>query len=417
MRLDKITLRNFRSADNLEIKFHASLNVFYGVNGAGKTTILDACAVMLSWVSNRIKRSGASGRPFSEDDIKNGQSSLLISLSLVDRKKDHSWEIVKNRKGHNGNLGRSNFQQIAELTSELRDAISLITENTNIPLFAYYPINRNVLDIPLRIRNKHKFELLEAYDEALTSGVNFRSFFEWFRQREDLENEKRIDEPSYRDTQLQPVRQALEKCLPSFKDLRVRRNPLRMEVLKSNQVLKINQLSDGEKCLITLIGDIARRLAIANPGRSNPLEGEGVILIDEIDMHLHPTWQRGIIDRLQTTFPNCQFMISTHSPYILSHVKSDSLHMLELKENKLTESQPKLSYGKDIDRVLEDLMNYSPTRPQEVQNQLNSVFDEIAANDLNRAILLIEELEGVIGSDPELVKARIMVKRKRAIGK
>jgi predicted ATP-binding protein involved in virulence len=59
----------------------------------------------------------------------------------------------------------------------------------NLPVFVYYPVNRAVLDIPLRIREKHRFDLLSAYDESLTSGANFRTFFEWFREREDLENE------------------------------------------------------------------------------------------------------------------------------------------------------------------------------------------------------------------------------------
>lgn len=116
------------------------------------------------------------------------------------------------------------------------------------------------------------------------------------------------------DPHLEAVREALRQFLPEFDNLTVRRNPLRMEVEKNGERLTVNQLSDGEKCLIALIGDLARRLAIANPVLRNPLDGEGVVLIDEIDLHLHPKWQRLVVPKLRTVFPNCQFVISTHSP-------------------------------------------------------------------------------------------------------
>jgi predicted ATP-binding protein involved in virulence len=417
MYLSKIRLVNFRSAGDLEIQFDRYLNVFYGVNGAGKTTVLDASAIMLSWLANRIKRSGVSGRPFPEDDIKNGQSSTKVEITLKDKEEEYSWNITKTRKGHSNTFGRSHLLELGNLTSELRDTIALTTGGVNIPLFAYYPINRNVLDIPLRIRKKHKFELLEAYDEALTTGMNFRSFFEWFRQREDLENEQRTDNFEFRDFQLEPVRQALNICLPHFKDLRVRRNPLRMEVNKFGDPLKINQLSDGEKCLITLIGDIARRLAIANPKSQSPLNGEGVILIDEIDMHLHPKWQKNIVGNLRTTFPNCQFLLSTHSPHILTHMQPENLHTLSLEDNTLHASQPNESYGREVDRILENLMGLETTRPDKVQEQLNVIFDNIAANKLEDALRCVDDLSEKIGADPELVKARVLIKRKEVIGK
>ena len=160
-------------------------------------------------------------------------------------------------------------------------------------LDAYYPVNRAVLDIPLRIKERHSFDLLSAYSDSLTGGANFRAFFEWFREREDLENENRkyadqlIKPEGYQfpDRQLEAVRAALMLFMPEFTNLTVRRNPLRMEVEKNGKTLRVNQLSDGEKCLMAMVGDLARRMAIANPVRPNPLEGEGIILIDEIDLH------------------------------------------------------------------------------------------------------------------------------------
>ena len=95
-----------------------------------------------------------------------------------------------------------------------------------------------------------------------------------------------------------------------------------MEVVKDGEVFNIEQLSDGEKSLIAMIGDLARRLSIANPGVREPLHGRGIVLIDEVELHLHPAWQRDILPRLMNTFPNVQFMVTTHSPLVLAQLNS-----------------------------------------------------------------------------------------------
>ena len=108
---------------------------------------------------------------------------------------------------------------------------------------------------------------------------------------------------------MEAVRETIKRFLPDFTNLSVRRNPLRMEVTKKNKIVTVNQLSDGEKCLIAMLGDLARRMAIANPQNPYPLTGTGVIIIDEIDLHLHPQWQRFVVPKLLEVFPNCQFFI------------------------------------------------------------------------------------------------------------
>lgn len=152
--------------------------------------------------------------------------------------------------------------------------------------------------------------------------MDFRRFFEWFREREDSENEQsfarcskkildalddndiarnKVSElmQSSKDRQLTAVRNAIASFMPNFTNLRVRRKPrLHMSIDKDGETLNVLQLSQGEKSLMALVGDIARRLAMMNPALENPLHGDGIVLIDEVDMHLHPTWQRSIIERL-----------------------------------------------------------------------------------------------------------------------
>jgi predicted ATP-binding protein involved in virulence len=205
--------------------------------------------------------------------------------------------------------------------------------------------------------------------------------------------------------------------MPDFTNLTVRRNPLRMEVEKNGKTLQVNQLSDGEKCLMAIVGDIARRLAIANPKLKNPLEGEGIILIDEIDLHLHPKWQRVVVSQLNNVFKNCQFIISTHSPHVVTHVKKENLFLISSKGNDLKVIKPQESYGKTIERILEDIMGLETTRPEAVNSSIRKIYDQIHLNELKLALDLINDLENEIGSDPELAKARSLIKRKEFINK
>jgi predicted ATP-binding protein involved in virulence len=323
------------------------------------------------------------------------------------------------------NLRKPDLKQVSELAKSFQEQITTTNGQVNLPVFVYYPVNRAVLDIPLRIREKHRFDLLSAYDESLTGGANFSTFFEWFREREDLENEGYRDAQLMMilhiptpDTQLQVVRNALNQFMPQFTNLTVRRNPLRMEVKKNDHPLTVDQLSAGEKCLMAMIGDLARRMAIANPMRSNPLNGEGIVLIDEIDLHLHPKWQRFMVHNLIKVFPKCQFLISTHSPHVMTHVQPENLHLLTMTEKGLLESHhPSESYGQTVERILEDLMGLETTRPDEVTHSLQHIYQQIDHGDLEAAKTAITELTDQIGTDPELVKASVLIRRKELIGK
>ncbi|NLL84100.1 MAG: AAA family ATPase [Lentisphaerae bacterium] len=427
MHINKLKLHNFRGADRLELELHPTLNLFVGLNGAGKSTILDASAILLSWVANRIKNPKVSGRQIVENDIRNGESATALGAELLYYNHSIKWEVVKARQGMHSGDKRTSLEEVSQLANQLREKITFEEGYTNLPLFVYYPVNRAVLDIPLRIRDKHKFDLLAAYDESLTRGANFRLFFEWFREREDLENEARRDreelfrkgqEVQFPDPQLEAVRLALLHFMPEFSRLTVRRNPLRMEVLKGDKRLLVNQLSDGEKCLMAMVGDMARRMAIANPKTRNPLAGEALFIIDEIDLHLHPEWQRMVVPRLLEIFPNSQFLISTHSPHVITHIQPESLFLLEMnREGVLRCRKAAESYGKSVERILVDLMGLSTTRPDTIQKSINKMFRLIDRGALEDAKLEISRLREEIGSDPELVKADVLIKRKELIGK
>ncbi len=189
-------------------------------------------------------------------------------------------------------------------------------------------------------------------------------------------------------------------------------------IRKGREELSFGQLSAGEQMFIVMVGDIARRLALASPGLEDPLQGEGVILIDEIEQHLHPRWQREAIRRLPKIFPNCQFIVATHSPTVLSEVKPESIIALSPGEDGITARHPDASYGMDVNAILEDVMGVE-SRPVEVKAQIEALLQKIEAGQaLGEARVELEVLEQLIGGDDrELVFARALLRRKEVLGR
>ncbi|MCK5683496.1 AAA family ATPase [bacterium] len=427
MKIKKLELNNFRSFEHLEIDFSERLNVFVGVNGAGKTSILDSLAILLSRLIGRIQSSHSTGRQFTGTDIQIGTSETANTIDLTYKNKNISWTVTKAKRGRKRQT-ITNIVQIKKIVELVQNELEN-NEGASFPLGVYYAVNRAVLDIPLRIRNKHQFGQFEAYDQALTGKRNdFRLFFEWFRNREDLENEQRLypeerqagkkDKQSgleYQDSQLQAVRDAIQ-ALTDFSGIRIIRNPLRMEVRKNNKVLNVRHLSDGEKCLFALAGDLARRLAIANPVLDKPLEGSGVVLIDEIDLHLHPEWQHKVIPKLLQTFPNCQFIITTHSPQVLSHVSSKDIWCLVQKNGQTTAVRPEGTYGHDSNFLLKTLLG-SEYRPVEINDNIQELFELIKKDQKAARTLLAKLKEKIEGASPDLIRAETLLHRREVLGR
>ncbi|MEK8017848.1 MAG: AAA family ATPase [Candidatus Parabeggiatoa sp.] len=434
MEIKKLQIENFTQFSDLTVELPCSVTVFIGNNGAGKTSLLRAVAILLSWLIARIEREKGSGSPIFESDIENDAHSSQITLevcdlSLADNQEPFfQWTLVKQRKGFKHEQS-SELKKVTRLANQYRNRLTE-NEKSSLPLIVYYPVERVVLDIPLKIKTHHRFDQLDGYDNALTQGVDFRRFFEWFRECEDAENETslsamqqileslqnnpqdeqlraKLSQFPY-DKQLTAVRDAIAAFMSGFSKLRVQRKPrLRMTVEKHGKTLDVAQLSQGEKSLMALVGDIARRLAMMNPSLENPLHGEGIILIDEIDLHLHPQWQRGIIQSLRNTFPKCQFLLTTHSPLVISDAKDVCCYVLD--DGQLTRLEA--LYGLDVNQVLLKVMD-TDIRNEEVQKKITALLERIHQGDLNQAKVRLSELEKELSADDlELAKARLLIKR------
>lgn len=207
----------------------------------------------------------------------------------------------------------------------------------------------------------------------------------------------------YTNIDAKTVKLAIE-LFTDFKNIRIeRKGTPKMVVEKDGEKLDVNQLSQGEKSLLALVGDIARRLAILNPSLDNPLQGEGVVLIDEVDLHLHPKWQQNLIDKLTKTFPNVQFILTTHSPHIVSDNPDVLVYILDNGELR----QYNNTYGEDVNTLLNGVFGVSEFTP-EIAEQFTEVRRAISHKELDRAENIIQELSNKLSpNNSELLRLQL----------
>lgn len=422
-------------------KNSSNVTVLVGNNGAGKTTLLKSLATSLSWLVARIRTEKGNGSHLAEEHIRNGASVAVILIAAADLSLARStppvgedvlfsWGIARGKQGRKTDV-HSELAEASLLADHYRARLTA-DDNASLPLIAYYPVERSVLEIPLKIKTKHTFDQLDGYDNSLNRGVDFRRFFEWFREREDSENETGISDTalaeiaekfgtdndiwktlsklkaSSRDRQLTAVRSAIAAFMPGFSNLRVQRKPrLHMAIDKDGVTLNVAQLSQGEKSMMALVGDIARRLAMMNQSLDNPLHGDGIVLIDEVDLHLHPRWQRSLIRQLSETFPNCQFVLTTHSPLVISDAKDVLVYVLN--DGEIHEHNG--LYGLDANQVLLEVMD-TDIRNSDVQKRLNRLMERLQDNDLEDAKSLFAELSDELPQGHiELAKAALLIRK------
>jgi predicted ATP-binding protein involved in virulence len=408
MHLERFELNDLGPILTANLKLDSHFNVLAGVNGAGKSTISSVIATMLGRYS-AVLRTGKAAGSFDREKVRRGARFARAAATACASRNDDAgrftWSAAIFRPGPRL-PGLTHSRQLVEFAAEQAEEIERNPERASLPIVVFYSVNRAVLDIPLRIRSKVPLGQYAALEDALSQGGrSFRTFFAWFRDREDHENEIRAEGGRRRDSQLTAVRDAIANMLPGFENLRVERQPLRMLITKGSVELRVDELSDGEKCLLAMVGDLARRLAIANPGLRTPLHGSAIALIDELELHLHPAWQREAVIHLRETFPNCQFIITTHSPQVLSEVTPEAIFLL--RDGRVL--QPSRSHGGDSNLILEELMD-APSRPAWAAVELEALYEAIDDEKMDVARERLRALEERLGvEDPGLTAARALL--------
>lgn len=350
MKIKSLTIQDFRGISDVHItEFNKNLNLLIGINGSGKSSILDSIALLLTSFTSRLTTSNSKGQMILISDIKReSRKGCTLSITM-----DNEVYWNKHRTRSMDKKEESDYSSLNEYTKEFRMRLDNM-EKICLPIIVHYGVKRTITDIPLKFPTENNLLATAAYKDWIDSKASYRDIFPWLRGEEDYENEIRVDDPNARDRGLEALREAMRKIFPEYENLRVKRKPhLEVVLRKKGEELPLSQLSDGEKCYIALVCDIVRRLSLANP-TGNILNGEGIVLIDEVDLHLHPSWEQSVMEKLHLTFPNIQFIVSAHSPLVASHFDGQVFAV----NNGTVTPLPRL-FGLDYSTILQDWMGTS----------------------------------------------------------
>ena len=413
MRLDKISITNMRlvgeEARKINIDPAKNVLILLGDNGFGKTTILDAIATAMAPYSAQFP--GIADYQLSDLDVhinRHGRRSKYLTINAEFSDNGVTMTSVRYRKGTQ-NPPKANYEQLKQAAIAKKEAIIAENQNIELPVFAYYGTGRGQFQVPERRRGfQQTFERWDCYKSAINPETDFKRFFGWFDLMEDQERrdrEKRWD-LGYRSPVLEAVRKALDKIVNGYKNPRIETRPLRFIMDRidedgSKHELRIEQLSEGYKIVIAMVADLAARMAEANPKMNDPLSTSGIVLIDEVDLHLHPKWQREILIQLTEVFPNLQFIVSTHSPIIVVGAAEIAqvvyLNMINDDEN-LHQNDIQVSNVGQV--LLSDLFGlkylYSPEWDNKIQERDTILAKpKLTQDDETRLAQLDEEMKGL----------------------
>lgn len=330
MKIRELKIQNFRGfTDQPVFAFGDHFTVIAGVNGKGKTAILDAIATVCSRLLLGISPARGGGRTIQNRDVHYGTDSASIQIKF-------STPIGAYDYGLRCTLNPRKQTEEPNLLGQVKKSIwksygDPDTDADAAPIVVYYTTDRAGYRIPRELPKVFPHDRRAAYTGALVNRtVNFRDLMARYHIATTLAAEfEGARAPYFGQAAMDAIAGALTTFLGGYSNLRVQESPLQLLVDKGEIPLDISQLSDGERSFLAIVCDLSRRLALANPQIDNPLLGEGVVLIDEIELHLHPRWQREVTEKLRTTFPKIQFIATTHSPFVIQSLREGELINLD----------------------------------------------------------------------------------------
>ena len=431
MRITSLKLANVRAIETAEFRFQPGFNLIVGVNGVGKSTVLDALRICLSRILRLTPESRSKAMSFRVSDIRNGFPFLdaAISFSIGDDNfhfTRREWrETFAVDDDENLKKLRREILDSERLRDRARNLLRELEESHGVSDSDVFDPPMANLMVALHIASvapngvffsPHRSVVPDrttksgaaggksaAYAKALDARpIDVAKFAAWMRVQEALAKEQNVAK-----RHLKVLRSAVERFLPSYENLRpADEKSSRLLIDKDGITLDVRQLSDGERGVLVMVLDLARRLAQANPEMKNPAaDAEAVVLIDEIDLHLHPQWQRQIAHHLTETFPRCQFIATTHSPQVIGEVEHDRIHIIS--DGQVY--SPTHSFGVDSSRVLEEIMHVNP-RTREIQELLTKVSREVGKQQYENARELLVQLVKKLGeNDPEVTRIRTLL--------
>lgn len=405
LRATSLKIENFRSISGAKIEFDRHVTVFIGKNGSGKTSILDAFALGLEVLQTAWEFS-SKGRPIPRPGRIDASDvygkSRFSSIELLLRSSDENIFGPKDVRA----LVHSEASRAADAFGALVSEINDMDQRFHKPLFIYYGQGR-------AFENGRASRRVETSADSLDGDLRaISNLEEWWDER-DAEEARRVRDSrqyNFRDPQLEAIRQLLQR-IEGFEDIfysaTMRPKGLYFKKTDGAQV-HVSKLSSGERSYIILLADLARRLQFSSPSRDLS-EIPGIVLIDEIELNLHPAWQSEIIPTIREVFAACQFVITTHSPQVVSAVEAQNVRIVRRDANgELTLDVPLGTRGRSSNFLLEGVFDASERLPL-VDAMIYDFNEAIDRGDVQAAEKLLAGIKAIVEGKP----AELLVFTKR----
>ena len=416
MYLKKISLENFKCFEKAEIELQKKMTLIVGANGAGKTSLLESIAIAMSTMN--INKESAHLKAYRIGSTDNVQPQYPVRMSAraeIDGKQEIYWERTLNTA--KGKATIKDARQLLEIAENYQKRLQKGDTTLVLPVIAYYGTGR-LWDYH-REKQTDIFEKntrTNGYIDCMSGTANIKLMMNWFLKMtvQKYQNQENGYGPV---PELEAVFSAMEQCynrITGSNDSKIQYNIGTKEIDVAytdlygvRMRIPLNQLSDGYKSTISLVADIAYRMAVLNPQFLGEvcLKTDGIILIDEVDLHLHPAWQKRILKDLTEIFPNVQFVVSTHAPEVINSVLREQVIVLE---NYQALPAPMETYGKDANGILRAIMRVKE-RPNDIMEQFDAFYHAIDLHDYMQADEILSNLEELLGDDPELAAMRVQL--------
>lgn len=389
LRIDRLTLENYRCFSECSLDFHPSLTVLVAENAQGKSTILEALSLALDPLVATLTDSKSPG--FARSDVRlslmdgEGMTAILPASFSMEAEISGRPVIWSRSLGSVSTQSRSSKRElktVVDAAVKLKDASS--TDSAAVlPVIAYYRTDRlwsSQSSSTNRTGERHSLTgRMSGYDNWATPTSSFRLFMDWYRS---AFNDLRSSTSKFRDAdnrlekQLAAIHDAVRTALEPTgwtsisweknvqTDGHIQAAPEFIAIGHNTKgKLPLELLSDGVKSMVSLVADLSYRCVRLNPqfGEEAARLTPGVVLIDEIDMHLHPRWQQVVVGLLRRAFPQVQLIVTSHSPQVLSTVDYQSIRLVSLNDSSARVARPEYqTRGIESADILARLMNVDP---------------------------------------------------------
>lgn len=457
MKLTKLVVENYRCFSRLSLELHPQMTVLVAPNGQGKSTLLDAIKVAL-WPYVRGYDLGSTTNDITGihvDDVRLQPKqahqmepclpSRITALGVIDSEELewYRWrESIKKGTKTRDDKGTAALEKVAQHHEfgVFFDQLAQIERPFSLPILAYYGTGRlwshKKLTASFQKAESAEYSRTYAYRDCLDPASNYKQVAEWYTRifRSYREEQIRNLERGLASTEVkaelmvpvQSVQKAVNAILEhhtGWKNLAYSAefSDLALEHPDYGQ-LKVSQLSDGIRNMVALVADIAYRCVKLNPhlGSEAISQTSGIVLIDEVDMHLHPAWQQTILPDLLKAFPAIQFIVTTHSPQVLSTVRRENIRLIGPDASgRMVASEPLAhSYGEPSGDVLQGVMLVDPQPPVAEKADLLRLTELVdqGGYDAPDALRLMQELLATLGEQhPQLQRLQRSIQRQKAL--